>query len=88
MGTDYNRQLNKEYERATLRVEELERENRELKAENRRFRHRVAELENTLEERIARAVDIAVAKAIAPLNMREPLKIPARDSEKTAIKEV
>ena len=70
MGTDYNRQLNKEYERATLRVEELERENRELKAENRQFRHRVAELENTLEERIARAVDIAVAKAVAPLNIR------------------
>ena len=70
MGTDYNRQLNKEYERATLRVEELERENRELKAENSQFRRRVAELENTLEERIARAVDIAVAKAVAPLNIR------------------
>jgi regulator of replication initiation timing len=70
MRTDYGRQLHKEYERATLRVEELERENRYLRAENRRLRHRIAELENTQEERIARAVDIATAKAVAPLNAR------------------
>ena len=70
MSTNYGRQLSKEYERATLRAEELERENRELKSENRRLRCRVAELENTLEERIARAVTIAVAEAVAPLNAR------------------
>jgi transposase len=70
MSTDYRRQLNKEYERATLRVEELESENRELKAENRQLRYRIAELESTLEERIKRAVDSAVAKAVAPLNAR------------------
>jgi transposase len=70
MGTDYSRQLNKEYERILLKAEELERENRELKAENRQLHHRVAELENTLEERIARAADIAVAKAVAPLNAK------------------
>jgi transposase len=70
MSTDYSRQLNKEYERATLRLEALERENRELKAENRELRHRIAELENTMEERIKRAVDAAVAKAVAPLNAR------------------
>jgi hypothetical protein len=58
-------------------VEELERENRELKAENRelkaenqQLRNRVFELENTLEEHISRAVDIAVADAVAPLNAR------------------
>jgi hypothetical protein len=70
IAADYSRQLNREYERATLRVEELGRENRELKAENCQLRHRVAELESTLEERIRRAVDIAVAKAVAPLNAR------------------
>jgi transposase len=70
MSTDYSRQLNREYERAMLRIDELERENRELKAENRQLRHRIVELENTLEERIARAVDIAVAKVVAPLNAR------------------
>jgi transposase len=70
MSTDYSRQLNREYERATLRIEELGRENGELKAENRQLRHRVAELENTLEERIARAVDIAVARAVTPLKAR------------------
>jgi transposase len=70
MGTDYSRQLHREYERAMLRIDELERENRELKAENRQLRNRIVELENTMEERIARAVDIAVAKAVAPLNAR------------------
>lgn len=70
MRTDYSRQLHREYERAILRAEALERENRELKSENRQLRHRIAELENTLEERIAKAVDIAVAKAVAPLNAR------------------
>jgi transposase len=77
MSTDYSRHLNREYEQATLRLEELERENRKLKAENqelragnRRLRNRVIELENTLEERIAKAVDIAVAKAVAPLNAK------------------
>jgi hypothetical protein len=70
MSTNYSRQMNREYERATLRVEELERENRVLKRENQQLRNRVVELENMLEERIARAVDIAVAKAVAPLNAR------------------
>jgi cell division protein FtsB len=54
MSTDYSRHLNREYERAMLRIDELERENRalkaenrELKAENRQLRYRIAELENT-----------------------------------------
>lgn len=70
MGADYNRQLSREYERATLRVEELERENRELKKENRQLRNRIAEFESKLEERIKRAVEIAVAKATAPLTAK------------------
>jgi hypothetical protein len=77
MSTDYSRQLNREYERAMLRIDDLEHKNRELKAENqnlraenRRLCHRIVEVENTLEERIKRAVDIAVAKAVAPLNAR------------------
>jgi chromosome segregation ATPase len=70
MSTDYSRHLNREYERAMLRIDELDRESRELKAGTRELRHRVFELENTHEERIARAVDIAVAKAAAPLNAR------------------
>jgi hypothetical protein len=70
MGADYNRQLSKEYERATLRAEELECENRELKKENRQLRSRIAELESTLEERIKRAVEIEVAKATSPLIAR------------------
>ncbi|MDR3165782.1 MAG: hypothetical protein LBU13_09415 [Synergistaceae bacterium] len=41
-----------------------------MKAENRQLRNRIVELENTLEERIARAVDAAVADAVAPLNAR------------------
>jgi hypothetical protein len=70
MSTNYIRQLSREYERATLRAEELERENRGLKAENRRLLHRIVELENTLEERIAKAVELAVAEAVAPLKGR------------------
>jgi hypothetical protein len=70
MSTDYKRQLSKEYELATLRIEGLTRDNRELRAENRKLRNRVADLERTLEERIARAVDTAVAKAVMPLNAR------------------
>jgi transposase len=70
MSTNYSRQLIKEYERAMLRIEELEREDRKQKAENRYLRHRVNELENMQEERIAREVDIAVAKAVAPLYAR------------------
>jgi hypothetical protein len=77
MSTDYSRQLSKEYERAMLRIEELEnynreleRHNRELKRENQQLSNRIVELENTLEERIRKAVDIAVAKAVAPLNAR------------------
>jgi hypothetical protein len=77
MSTDYSRQLSREYERAMLRIDELESENRSLKAENQilkrenqQLRCRIVELENTLEERIARAADIAVAKAVAPLNVR------------------
>jgi hypothetical protein len=70
MSTDYSRQLHREYERVTLKAEELERNNRELKAENRELRQRVSELESTLEERIARAVDNAVSKAVAPLNAK------------------
>ena len=53
-----------------LKIDELERENRELKTVNRQLRHRVAELENTMKERIARAVEIAVAKAVTPLNAK------------------
>jgi transposase len=77
MSTDYSRQLSKEYERATLRIEELENynrelehHNRELKRENQQLRNRIVELENTLEERVRKAVDIAVAKTVAPLNAR------------------
>ena len=70
MSTDYSRHLNREYERAMLKIDDLEHENRELKAENRQLRRRIVELENTLEERIARAVEIAVAKVVAPLNAR------------------
>jgi hypothetical protein len=55
--------MNREYERSMLRIDELDRESRELKAGTRELRHRVVKLENTHEERIARAVDIAVAKA-------------------------
>jgi predicted RNase H-like nuclease (RuvC/YqgF family) len=70
MSTDYRLQLSREYERATLRIEELASDNRALKSENQQLRNRVAEFENTLEERIVKAVDIAVAKAVAPLNAR------------------
>jgi hypothetical protein len=52
MSSNYSRQLYKEYGQAMLRIEELEHENRQL-------RHRVAELENTLEERISR-LEVAV----------------------------
>jgi seryl-tRNA synthetase len=70
MSADYSRQLSREYERALLKVEELERDNRELQKENRQLRNRVVELESTLEERIKRAVDIAVTKAVLPLNAK------------------
>jgi transposase len=70
MGADYSRQLSKEYERATLRIEELQGDNRALQSENRQLRNRIAELERTLEERIKRAVDNAVAKATGPFNAR------------------
>jgi seryl-tRNA synthetase len=70
MSADYSRQLSKEYERALMKLDDLERESRDLKQKNRQLRNRFVELENTLEERIKKAVDIAVAEAAVPLNAR------------------
>jgi len=56
-------------ENENLRKEntKLRAENRSLRAENARLRERVQVLETTLEERIGKAVEDAVAKAVAPL---------------------
>ncbi len=49
---------------------ELRAENRQLRAENRILRERIANLERTFEERIAKAVSQAVAEATKPLYAR------------------
>ena len=48
-------------------VKELQAENAEIKAENGRLRKRVTEIEETLEERIKKAVDAAVEIVVVPL---------------------
>ena len=70
MSTNYERQLHSEYERAIVKIETLERENRALTTENRQLRSRIVELEKTLEERVSKAAEAAVAQAVAPLKAR------------------
>jgi transposase-like protein len=82
MRTDYSRQLNREYERAILSIDELERENRELKAGNRQLCHRVAELENALEECIAKFEAIIEAKDREILRLKSQLEKNSGNSSK------
>ena len=65
-----NNDMYRQYEQETADNERLRRENASLRTENTELRRRVKKLEETLEERIARAVEGAVAKAAAPLLVR------------------
>ena len=56
-----------ENERLKEDNKELRQENRELKTEVRNLRNRIAEIEETLEERIKKAVNAAVKIAVEPL---------------------
>jgi transposase len=67
---ELNRQIDEltiENERLRKDNEKLRIENHELRCENARLQKRIDELESTLEERIKKAVDEAVAKATEPL---------------------
>jgi len=59
--------LIEENERLHEENKNLRGENRVLRAENKRLHERIETLEATMEERIAKAVEEAVAKATAPL---------------------
>ena len=72
--TNYNRGIIKQIEELTIENDRLRAENRNLRAENRSLRsenarllERIDVLEATIEERISKAVEEAVAKATAPL---------------------
>jgi len=60
-------ELTVENERLKEENRRLRKENREIKTENTRLRKRIETLESTLEARIAKAVEDAVAKATEPL---------------------
>lgn len=69
-----NNDIFRQLEELTVENERLKKENRELKAENRylraenvRLARRLETLEGTIEDRINKAVEEAVAKATAPL---------------------
>jgi transposase len=61
-------ELTHENEKLCKENKKLRAENSDLRAENVRIRKRIEVLEATLEERIAKAVDEAVSKAVAPLH--------------------
>jgi len=72
--TNYNKGIIKQIEELTVENDRLKAENRLLRAENRSLRaensrllERIGILEATLEERIRKAVEEAVARATAPL---------------------
>ena len=56
-----------EKEKLQKENKELRAENLEIKAENGRLRKRMTEIEETLEERIKKAVNAAVMTAVEPL---------------------
>jgi transposase len=64
---DVHNDMFRHIEELTLRNEQLEGRNRDLRTENRRLSQRVKTLENTFEERIAATIAKAVAEATKPL---------------------
>ncbi len=74
MGGHYERDIFRQLEELTVKNErikqenqELRREKRQLRKENARLEKRLEALEATMEERISRAVEGAVAKATGPM---------------------
>ena len=78
MRTNYGHQIYKDYERAVVRIEELERENREipelrrviakLNAEIERLNAKIADFDRVLEETVARAVKAATEPLYAEIS--------------------
>jgi len=69
--TDYNRGIFKQLTEQTERAERLEGENRELRVENTRLRKQVTNLEDKIDALTANLdarIEVAVAKAVIPLN--------------------
>ncbi len=74
MGGHYERDIFRQLEELTEKNEQLKQENQELRRENRQLRKENARLEKrleileaTMEDRISKAVEAAVAKATAPM---------------------
>ncbi len=74
MGGHYERDIFRQLEELTVKNEQLKQENQELRREKRQLRKenarlekRLETLEATMEDRISRAVEAAVAKATAPM---------------------
>ena len=65
-----NRDMFRQFEEQSLQNEELVKENRALRQKNRELEKRVAALESSFEERIARVVQQAVDQATKPLKER------------------
>ena len=65
-----NRDMFRQFEQQSRRDEELVKENRALRQKNRELEKRVATLESSFEERIARVVQQAVDQATKPLKER------------------
>jgi regulator of replication initiation timing len=63
---DYNRKIAKQIAELTTENELLKSENKVLKAENRELRQKLKRFEDSIEEKIARAVE----RACAPLHER------------------
>ena len=60
-----------ENDKLKITVKELRRENAELKCENRYLRNKIAEIEETLEERIKKAVNAVIMVAVEPVMRRD-----------------
>ena len=78
MSSNYGRQIQRDYERAVLQVEELKRDNAALRKTVQEWQKRYADLE----ARIEAIVERAVAKATAPLQA----KIDALEAENAKLK--